>query len=312
MTESPGLGELGILPGMRRGMAGSWVLLLCGCQRLNPAFDAEAEFGTELADEADTAATTDSTNTTNTTDATETETSVSSTEDTGPSETETTDPSTTDTDTDTGPDPCDEGQLLCDGVCVDTSSDPFNCGGCGAECSDGLVCVASICAHPKRVFVTSIPFQAGDGGVDAADSFCNLLASSAGLDGTFKAWLSTPNSSPATSFTQSNAYARTDGALIATSWADLIDGAHPVPIDVDEYGGPLPGVPGCGVGSGAWSATTPTGQFAGAPNCANWTVATINESGKMGDVLAMDAKWSDVGNCAVPCSTPLPIYCFEQ
>ncbi|MCB9632367.1 MAG: hypothetical protein H6721_09595 [Sandaracinus sp.] len=35
---------------------------------------------------------------------------------------------------------CREGWLRCDGVCVDVSNDPGNCGGCGVECPDWAVC----------------------------------------------------------------------------------------------------------------------------------------------------------------------------
>jgi hypothetical protein len=39
---------------------------------------------------------------------------------------------------------CNPGQILCGGSCVDTSSDPANCGSCGASC-DGGTCCQSIC-----------------------------------------------------------------------------------------------------------------------------------------------------------------------
>ena len=38
--------------------------------------------------------------------------------------------------------PCDAGKSCCNGQCVDLTTDPANCGGCGIACSDGQ------CVHP--------------------------------------------------------------------------------------------------------------------------------------------------------------------
>jgi hypothetical protein len=43
-------------------------------------------------------------------------------------------------------DPCPF--TICDGVCVDTSWDPYNCGSCGAECVAGFVCENGLCVCP--------------------------------------------------------------------------------------------------------------------------------------------------------------------
>lgn len=36
----------------------------------------------------------------------------------------------------------------CGGVCVDTTTDPDHCGGCGNACAIGQVCVSSACVSP--------------------------------------------------------------------------------------------------------------------------------------------------------------------
>jgi hypothetical protein len=40
---------------------------------------------------------------------------------------------------------CTAGQVQCGAACVDTSTDPSNCGGCGTKCSAGQVCNAGSC-----------------------------------------------------------------------------------------------------------------------------------------------------------------------
>jgi hypothetical protein len=40
---------------------------------------------------------------------------------------------------------CTFPQKACKGSCVDTSSDPGNCGGCGNVCSQQSTCYQSMC-----------------------------------------------------------------------------------------------------------------------------------------------------------------------
>lgn len=43
------------------------------------------------------------------------------------------------------PSSCQGGQTSCEGMCVDTSSDPASCGACGVACGVGQACVAGRC-----------------------------------------------------------------------------------------------------------------------------------------------------------------------
>lgn len=41
---------------------------------------------------------------------------------------------------------CEGGLVDCGGVCVDTSSDPSHCGGCGSACGEGGLCAGGVCS----------------------------------------------------------------------------------------------------------------------------------------------------------------------
>ncbi|MFY0531633.1 hypothetical protein [Nannocystis pusilla] len=89
----------------------------------------------------------------------------------------------------------------------------------------------------RRAFLTSEVFGAQLGGIEGADAKCQAAADAAGLGGTFRAWISTPTSSPSASFVQSaEPYVRIDGVQIAESWVWLIDGDLDAPLEVDEWG----------------------------------------------------------------------------
>ena len=89
----------------------------------------------------------------------------------------------------------------------------------------------------KNVFVTSQSHNGDFGGLTGADAFCQNLALTAGLSGTYKAWLSDTTGSPATRFAPASVpYRLIDGTTIANDWNDLTDGTIQTPINLDEYG----------------------------------------------------------------------------
>src|SRR5438309_187118 len=82
---------------------------------------------------------------------------------------------------------------------------------------------AALSSTPKRVFVTSTTHTGALGGLAGADAICAARAAAANLDGTYKAWLSTPAESAAARLTHSSAqYHLVDGTPIAASWDDLV------------------------------------------------------------------------------------------
>ncbi len=162
-----------------------------------------------------------------------------------------------------------------------------------------------------RVFVTSGSFTGGFGGVSGADTECQDAADAAGLGGTWIAFLS-DSSQGAGSRIADGPYVLLDGTTIATSRADLLDGALSAAIQLDEYGATQSKWVFTGstiAGSSAASGSSVNGL------CADWTngcgvcygnhfYATVGRS------YETDSDWTNVG--WVFCSTSSGLYCFEQ
>jgi hypothetical protein len=127
-----------------------------------------------------------------------------------------------------------------------------------------------------------------------------MHATAAGVSGTFKAWLSASDGSPAATFSTSAVpYVLVDGTVVAVDWDDLVDGTLAHPIDEDENGAP--------VGGDVWTGTDPTGNAALA-TCNDWS--STSGSGQCGST-------SQVGNAWTASSIPrrnirLRLYCFER
>lgn len=174
------------------------------------------------------------------------------------------------------------------------------------ECDGGSLCLE--CVRDRVVFLTSLKFDpatlGGPNGTDGADTLCNDFAQSAGLDGVFKAWLSTPTTSPSTSFVPSaGRYVRTDGVAVADSWDDLTDGDLAAPIRWSEKGKELGAV-------AAWTSTLPNGEWSGDPACGAWS--SNLEMGSAGGGPFTDSRWTQLEPLPVDCDFPLALYCFEQ
>jgi hypothetical protein len=172
-------------------------------------------------------------------------------------------------------------------------------------------------ANPRYVFVSSTAFEAGTlGGLDGADSKCQALASTAGLRGTYRAWLSDRTGSPSTRFLRGGGpFLLVDGSLVAESWDVLTSGTLRHAIDLDESGGPPPPNPGhtCGWAefiSMAFTGTSPDGSpLPGDGTCSNWS--DPNAIGPTCGLVSSQSQWSLVGSGG-PCTQSAAIYCFEQ
>jgi hypothetical protein len=154
----------------------------------------------------------------------------------------------------------------------------------------------------RRIFVTASVQNADFGGLDGADALCASQASAAGLDGEFKAWLSTMVSSVSDRLTQSSEpYVLVDGTPVANDWDDLVDGSILVPINLDASGQLR--------GGDVWTGTLPNGLPYAQGDCSGFTNGT-DGIGLCGTTASTAGFWT--ANATPECSLGLRLYCIEQ
>ncbi len=154
---------------------------------------------------------------------------------------------------------------------------------------------------PHQVVFATSSKQSGDlDGLTGADEVCAARAVEAGLDGTFMAWLSSPDTSAGDRLSHASIpYSRTDGTRVAADWDDLVDGELAAPIDRDEHGEPVTG--------DVWTGTLASGAQAD-ETCAGF--ADPDQSGVCGSSDAIGASWTV--NIRPPCTSALRLYCVQQ
>lgn len=193
------------------------------------------------------------------------------------------------------------------------------------SCGGSPACVSGMCQEdPKLVFVTSQTFSGALGGLAGADAKCQAAASSAGLTGTFKAWLSDGTGSPSTRFSkQGGPYKLLNGIPIAASWNELITNGPITNINVTERGGTPPvakpptglaDVCGGEVNKLVWSSTTRSGTAQTEPPCANWTSTSAGKTGlgRWDDTKYWSAYCRVTTDSTNRCASTAPLYCFQQ
>jgi hypothetical protein len=196
-------------------------------------------------------------------------------------------------------------------------------GEAGTPSVDGAASGAS-----KVVFVSSVAYF-GDaiGGLSGGDAKCQQLADTAGLKGTFKAWLSDSTTSAADRMTHAQVpYVLRDGTLVARDWTELTSGklqhainltetrSQPRNLDIICSSVPVQAV---------WTGTSQDGKSRpGGSNvtgkstfCNDWSLSTNQEVATMG--LASQTfqdwtTWCSPGPGTGGCHKEGSIYCFEQ
>jgi trimeric autotransporter adhesin len=170
------------------------------------------------------------------------------------------------------------------------------------------------CKKPNKVFVTSTTYMAGAlGGLPGADATCQSRATSAGLSGTFKAWLSDSTGSPSSRFSRPpyQPWVLVDGTVVAKSYAELTSGTLAHAIDKTETGGAQ--------NFYVLTHTSTDGTIAKVgvvprPNfgtCSNWSDTASSTFQTVGSSTSASSSWTDATGGEL-CDKQIALYCFGQ
>lgn len=184
------------------------------------------------------------------------------------------------------------------GGCV--SSHHLYCFGVGRD-----VAIAPAPEVGPRIFLSSS--WIGTDGIAAADARCAQDAATAGLPGTFRAFLSTTTQSAAARGTPVGPLVRPDGVRVAASWAAFLAGeldAAPA-----AYANTATYPRTRGIPLTVWSGSpNPSSVGADADSCRDWNMS--NGTALVGD--GRDTMSSYFGFLIVdPCTSSHPVYCLE-
>lgn len=221
---------------------------------------------------------------------------------------------------------CDRTET-CDGSGVDCPADAladentacgaFQCTGAAAacptscfahtDCATGAMCVSNACVRGRWAFTTSAGNNGNIGGLAGADAFCQGLAATAGLPGTYRAWLSDSTGSPSTRFTQSSIpwimpSGSTGGIILANNWADLTDGTIDALFLQNELGVTV-------ANNIPFTNTTGAGTEWNGNDCSDWT--STAGTGAYGNTGGTDATWTQSGSGGA-CNVVHRYYCFQM
>lgn len=205
---------------------------------------------------------------------------------------------------------CGDGILDAGEDCDFGDLDGESCQSLGAvtgdlACGAGCVFDTSDCSFPRYVFRTQGKFSGNLGGLAGADAICQSQADSAGLSGTFVAFLSTSTTDAIDRLTDDyRDYYTTHGVpkFLATDKADLLDGLA-ASIAVDAQGAATDANPR------TWTGTDTGGVAYPSRTCSNWTATSgSGEQGNSG--VFANTQWYTA--LADTCSNQWAFYCFEQ
>ena len=178
--------------------------------------------------------------------------------------------------------------------CSDTPADPSG-GAAGAAGIGGTL-------GGSRIFVTEMQRSGDLGGISGADALCASEAAAAGLEGEFRAWLSTSSSPVGDRLVQSTEpYVLVDGTRVADDWQDLTDGNIQAAINLDASEV---------IRSGdTWTGTLSDGEPYAGGDCEGFTSAAVGMS-QCGSTQRTDGGWTAAKEPS--CAAVLRLFCIEQ
>ncbi len=182
--------------------------------------------------------------------------------------------------------------------------------GLPCACGRRSVCIAGACTAARRVFVSDETYDGALGGHAGADATCQKLATGAGLDGTWMAWISDSTSSPSQRFSRATVgYFLLDGTSVATSWTDLTTNGPAHAIDLTETGVSL--ASSTASASKTWTATLVSGALS-TPSCSNFSSNASTQTGGVGHCTGFGTvNWTSA-YAGEACNVTNHLYCFEQ
>jgi hypothetical protein len=163
----------------------------------------------------------------------------------------------------------------------------------------------------KRIFVSTGGTKGAFGGtaaaaITAANGLCSSSATSAGLTGSFLAWLSNSSQTSVTSLVASTGpYVLVDGTVVAENGAGMLSGTLVNPVHEDAFGND--------VASTVWTNVTSAGaEFSstGTTNCTDFTSNSGSRTAEVGDTTSKGTAWTQ--SAATACNSTLSVYCIEQ
>jgi len=162
----------------------------------------------------------------------------------------------------------------------------------------------------KRVFVSEAAVSPNLGGLNGADALCNSLAQTAGVPGTYKAWLSDETTPAKTRLAHSSIpYVRLDGVVVASNFADLTDGSLLAPISITQNG---TGVSGGGFTVFAWTGTTADGSTIAGRTCNSWMDGTNSFNAAACGPGSTNGGWTNAQNLGCAGFGSDHLYCLQQ
>jgi hypothetical protein len=214
---------------------------------------------------------------------------------------------------------------------LDSGADCLTTGDAASVRDEIAACVDAVAGRlvtaPKVIFTTAALLHGGPGPsaanfsyVSGADAHCQAAADAVpALQGKrWVAWLSGADPDTAGGAYRSASertthspgpYVRTDGVLVAVSFAGLTSGSLLAPLEKDEHGDPLPDA------WGAWTGTETDGSGAPATErCKNgdfeWNNNGIGVAGRIGNPASLDSNWTNWK--LEDCEWSFHLYCIEQ
>ncbi len=152
-----------------------------------------------------------------------------------------------------------------------------------------------------RIFVTSAQYTGLFFGLAGADAKCAAIATTRGLEGVYKAWLSGVLENALDRIKGNGPWYRMNSTTVIFGSRASIIGGPPLPVGSDEEGKAV-------LGGLIWTGTSATGVGTGA-TCENWgstfAVGTVGVSDRVG------ASWTEGPMGTLPCNSSAHLICLR-